>query len=663
MSGARTLPQIVDVRQHGGVASVALMEADGPRYRGVDGRGAAVRVVEARVLCWTGESVPAGGAQAVADAVRAFERRQDEAATGVDVAALWERAEGLGGEVSLPELAAMIEPDPDGRLVSRVLRALIADGLRFRVRATDVQVVSVDSVAAQVAAEKEAIRQQERQQAFIGWIREGDGRPPEGSDEQVEQLKQLAARVGQVSSRDPGAAAMLAAGREGTPKAAFRLLVDRGLFGEHENLALIRLGLGAPFSGDVLLDAEGLAGDLARVLADASRRDLRHLHAVSIDYASTREIDDALSVETLGGGTTRVGIHLAEPGALIPVGGPVDGAARERQGTLYLPEGSLPMLPPGIGQGAATLASGEDRPALSVLIEFDDGGREVGVEMCRSVVRVDEAVPYPEMDRRLAEGRAGELATAWRLAQGLREQRLAAGALETSNVGVNPEVDADGQLSLQRIDPATPAHRMVAEWAIRANRAAAALAVAAGLPVPFRSQALSEPWSADLDPADPYQVFCATRCLDQVRTDTRPGPHAGLGVEAYLQFTSPLRRHLDLLAQRQISAHLAGETPPLDGEAVRAAIAAAEPVIARSRIVSAGSREYWMLRWLEDHGVAPLPAVVLEVRRRRVRVELLDLALRAWWRPEDPVEAGARVDLEVAEVDARAGVLVLRATG
>lgn len=663
MSATRTLPQIVDVRQHGGVASVALLEADGPRYRGVDSRAAAVRVVEARVLCWTGEPVPPGGSQAVADAVRAFERRQDEAATAVDVAALWEKAQGLGDEVSLPGLAALIEPEPDGSLVSRVLRALIADGLRFRVRATDVQVVSADSVAARLAAEEEEARQKKRQQAFIGWIRGGDGRPPEDGDEQVEQLKQLAARVGQVSSRDPGAAAMLAAGREGTPAAAFRLLVERGLFGEHENLALIRHGLGAPFSDEVARDAQGLAGDLARILADASRRDLRHLHTVSIDYADTREIDDALSVEILGSGVTRVGIHLAEPGALIPVDGPVDRAAFERQGTLYLPEGSVPMLPPGIGQGAATLARGEDRPSLSVLIDFDAGGREVDVELCRSVVRVDEAVPYPEMDRRLAEGRAGELATAWRLAQGLRERRLAAGALETSNVGVNPEIDAGGRLSLHRVDPATPAHRMVAEWAIRANRAAAALAVDAGLPVPFRSQALSEPWPADLDPADPYQVFCATRCLDQVRTDTSPGPHAGLGVDAYLQFTSPLRRYLDLLAQRQISAHLAGEAPPLDGEAFRAAIAAAEPVIARSRIVSAGSREYWMLRWLEDHGEAPLPAVVLEVRRRRVRVELLDLALRAWWRPEDPVEPGARVELEVAEVDARAGVLVLRATG
>ncbi len=663
MAGTPTLPQLVDVRQHGGVASVALLESEGPRFVGVDGSGAQVRVAEVRVLCWTGVAVSGGDAQAVGLEVRAFERAQEEASRGVDVPALWERMRSAREMVSLADLADLLGAPSDGVLASRLLRALVADGLHFRVRATDVQVVSADKVADRLRAAREEALEEERRGAIVGWIRGGEGSPPEGTGEYVEQLESLAARAGQVSPRDPGAALMVAAGLEGTPAAAFDLLVRRGVFTEHQNLALIQQGLGEPFPDEVLADADSLARGLDRALADPTRRDLRHLRAVSIDYEDTVEVDDALTVEDLGGGAVRVGVHLAEPGALIPVGGPVDRAAMERQGTLYLPEGSLPMLPPSLGGRAASLRVGEERPALSVSIEFDGRGNEVGVDLCRSRVRIAEAVPYPEMDRRLAAGEAGELSTAWRLARGLRDRRLGRGALETSNVSVLPELDPDGVMRLSRVDPSTPAHRMVAEWAIRANRAAAELAAAAGLAVPFRSQTQVAPRASDLDLADPYGIYRATRCLDPVVTDTSPGPHAGLAVDAYLQFTSPLRRYLDLLAQRQISALLAGEVPPLDAEGIRTVIAQSEPILARSRVVTAGSREYWMLRWLEEHREEPRPAVVLDVRRRRVRVELLGLAFRAWWRPGVEVQPGLRVDLSVDEVDARAGVLVLGATG
>jgi hypothetical protein len=92
---------------------------------------------------------------------------------------------------------------------------------------------------------------------------------------------------------------------------------------------------------------------------------------------------------------------------------------------------------------------------------------------------------------------------------------------------------------------------------------------------------------------------------------------------------------------------------------MRAAIAAADPILARARAASAESREYWQLRWLEGQIGQPQRALVLLVRRRRTRVALLDAGLRTWWRHDVPLEPGQKLLLVVDAAEARGGHLVL----
>ena len=129
--------------------------------------------------------------------------------------------------------------------------------------------------------------------------------------------------------------------------------------------------------------------------------------------------------------------------------------------------------------------------------------------------------------------------------------------------------------------------------------------------------------------------------------------------DGYTQIPSPLRRYLDLVAQRQFSALLRGAAPPLDEAGMRATIAAADPILARARAASAASREYWQLRWLEGQLGQPQRALVLLVRRRRARVALLDVGLRTWWRHDGPLEPGQELLLTVDAAEARGGHLAL----
>ncbi len=657
MTAPPDLPQLVDVRQHGGVASLAVIAERDGRLVAITGEGGEVVVHPARVLCWTGVAPAVGDAATVAASVREFEADRGRAAGDVDTERLWSAVVDELGETSLAALTGRHREGADGRTQSALLRALVGDDLRFQVRASDVRVLGRDEVERRLRQREEEAAAREIRRGMVAWIRgEVDG-PPEGGDWGVEALRQLAAQTGQVATRDPGVALLRDAGREATPAGAFQLLVERGLFEPDENLALIRAGLGRPFSPAAHDEAAEAERSLDAALADPDRRDLRDLTIVTVDDEGTREIDDGLSLERLVDGGLRVGIHLAEPGALFPADGPLAAEAAARQTTLYLPEGTHRMLPPALGQGAASLVAGADRPALSLLVELDPDGTERDARLVRSVVRVERAVPYAQADREIEAG--GDLAELWRLARASRRRRIAAGALETALSEVSPRRDEGGPVEIRRSDPATAARKMVAEWMIRANRTAARVGAGAGLALPFRSQALKEPLPPDLDPVNPYQVFLATRCLGQTRTDVAPSRHHGLALDGYTQITSPLRRQLDLLAQRQLTALLRGDEPPLDEVGMRAAIAAAEPILARARAVSAASREYWQLRWLEGRVGQPQRALVLLVRRRRSRVALLDVGLRAWWRHDQPPEPGERLDLRIEAANARAGELRL----
>jgi hypothetical protein len=95
------------------------------------------------------------------------------------------------------------------------------------------------------------------------------------------------------------------------------------------------------------------------------------VQAFSIDDSQTTEIDDALSVQGLGSGTVVLGIHIAAPGLALQPGGPVDGVARQRLSTVYMPGYKITMLPDEVVQ-TYTLQEGRDCPAVSLYVTMDE---------------------------------------------------------------------------------------------------------------------------------------------------------------------------------------------------------------------------------------------------------------------------------------------------
>jgi exoribonuclease-2 len=416
---------------------------------------------------------------------------------------------------------------------------------------------------------------------------------------------------------------ILAAAGVGGRKDLFNLLVRLGVLQPHENLELIRQGFNKEFTPEALEQARSLDPAAA---AGQGRSDLTGLYTFTIDGAFTTDFDDALSYEPEPGGGATLGVHITDAGAIMPAEGPLEDEARFRATSLYLPDDRLPMLPPTLSEDQLSLKQGEVRPALSVLARLDPEGRLVEYRLERSLIQVHRRLTYDEADGMLTSDE--RLAGMHQMCHALRQRRLEAGAyflpLPELLVGVDP---ATGEVWVRRIDRNGPSREMVAETAILANWLFALHLSEAGAPALFRIQAKPSEPIEEGDPSDIYRHFKQRRLLNRVEVTTKPGLHSSLGVQPYTHATSPIRRYLDLVMQRQIGGILAGRGPLYQTKELKALAMEVEPVVRRAMKVRQVRQRYWLQRWLEARQDQSHPAVVMERQMRRWQLLLTDIMM------------------------------------
>jgi len=214
---------------------------------------------------------------------------------------------------------------------------------------------------------------------------------------------------------------------------------------------------------------------------------------------------------------------------------------------------------------------------------------------------------------------------------------------------------------LERMEAGSPARRAVAEAMVLAGEVAARTCLEAGLPAIYRRQAPPTDLAGVRREriSDPVQVRRVRRRMLRAEVGTTAGRHAGLGLDAYVQVTSALRRFQDLATQRQIAAHLAGRKPPCDKDAMQRIAAATERAEADARRAERAVNDYWILRYLAAEPDREVEAIVVETEPRPI-VQLVETL----WEQHVPSIAGAtlgeHVWLRIERVNPRAGLLTLR---
>lgn len=368
---------------------------------------------------------------------------------------------------------------------------------------------------------------------------------------------------------------------------------------------------------------------------------LAGVNAFSIDDATTTEIDDALSVERLANGNWRIGVHIAAPALGMPRDSAGDKIAQQRLSTVYMPGQKITMLPDSVVQ-AFTLCADRVCPALSMYNEVDGETLEIlnhesRVERVHIAANLRHDTLEPLFNEEtIAAGKldypyANELALLWKLAQKLEAARGKPADNNTQQVDYNFQVEGDPASEHCRINitqrrRGSPIDKAVSELMILVN---------------------SE-WGRHLAEHGFVGIY-RTQQNGKVKMSTVAAPHQGLGVAQYMWSSSPLRRHVDLLNQRQIIAMLNEGDPayPKNDPALYAAIRDFDTMYAIYGDFQRSMERYWCLRWLQQEKVELAEACVL--RENLVKLADIPLVFRVPSLPELP--ANTRVQLAIGEID------------
>jgi ribonuclease R len=374
-----------------------------------------------------------------------------------------------------------------------------------------------------------------------------------------------------------------------------------------------------------------------------SRTDLRDIPLVTIDGEDARDFDDAVFAEpddSHSSGGFRLIVAIADVAHYVQPGSPLDHAARTRGNSVYFPDRVVPMLPEALSNDWCSLRPGEDRGCLFVELRIDAGGNKLAHRFGRGLMRSAARLTYTQVQQMRDTSAAVDVATPSPLKGGgspvllplphlyaayraLLEARAARGTLDLDLPERQVTLDQHGKVTSVAPRPRLDSHRLIEEFMILANVAAAEELERLHQPCMYRVHALPSeeklaslrdflqtlgialPPGDKLHPRDLDRVLRRVadtpeaRLINEVmlrsQSQAAYSPdnigHFGLALSRYAHFTSPIRRYADLLVHRALIAGLRLGADGLAAEEAARFPATAEHITATERRAQLAERE------------------------------------------------------------------------
>jgi ribonuclease R len=350
-------------------------------------------------------------------------------------------------------------------------------------------------------------------------------------------------------------------------------------------------GIPDTFPEAVLAEADAAKG------AELERReDLRQVPLVTIDPTDARDHDDAVFAEADPDPRNKGGwvviVAIADVASYVRPGSALDKEARKRGNSVYFPDRVVPMLPERISNDLCSLREDEPRPCLAVRMVFDQAGRKLGHRFVRALMRSAASLTY-EQAQAAIDGRTDAqtaplldtvLRPLWGAYASLAVARNERGPLDLDLPERKILLDGEGRVREVVSPPRLDAHRLIEEFMIAANVAAAETLEAKRSPLIYRVHDASSkeklaalddflatiglklPKSGTLKPGHFNRILAETRgtptaelvgeviLRSQAQAQYSAGNfgHFGLNLRRYAHFTSPIRRYADLVVHRAL---------------------------------------------------------------------------------------------------------------
>lgn len=581
----------------------------------------------------------------------------------VDIKDLWEVLNTEQEWIDLPTMTEFCFPNsPSGDHQSAVIRAFFNDRLYFKFNPTGFFPNSQEQVERLTAHNKEAQRKErlidvggnllktiiDQSQSIVSHNL---------SDEQKEVIEILRAfyLFEKESNEHALAKAMLAKAGIDSVDGVFQILVKLDVFDEDENIDLHRFDLETDFPEPVMENASRLVESSQIISTDDQRKDLTALPIMTIDGQGTLDFDDALSLEDHGD-YYDLGVHIVDVGHFIQKGDLTDTEAQARGSSIYMPDHKISMLPSMLAEGLCSLKADEVRPAISTMIRIRPSGEIIHYEIIPSLINVKQQLTYYDVN--IVADDKKEMVILRNIAEKFRKRRLDAGAVQISVPEINVWINDARDVTVSKINRESPGRMLVSELMIMANWLMAKFLAEHNMPAVFRSQPEPRERLYKGDEGSLFQNWMQRKLISRFVLNHQPEWHSGLGLEAYVTATSPIRKYFDLVTQRQVRAIL-GLEEPYSTEEIDKIIQALEIPMSQVARIQFARHRYWLLKYLEKRVGQKDEAIVLYKKRNSYQILLPEYMLEC----ELPISSGIElkpedyIQVTIQHVSARKDIL------
>ena len=585
--------------------------------------------------------------------------RRNALISHINIKELWEVLNTEQEWIDLDTMTRLCFPESPGcDHESAVVRALFSDRLYFKFNRDRFFPNTQDQVEQKIDQERETARRNRIIKEGGEWLKNVLNNTPCSSPENQTQIINILKSYYLFQKESTTYAlgkAMLATADMDPDEGVFQVLVKLGVFDKNENTDLYKYNISTSFPDNVMQSARGLTDLQQDFSDDPMRKDLTGLSLMTIDGQSTLDFDDAISIEDHGD-YYHLGIHIIDVGHFIKKGDLIDQEALVRGSSIYMPDQKISMIPACLAENLCSLKAGQLRPAISIMVKLSKSLEIIDYEILPSLIRVEHQLTYYDVNI-IAQDKK-EIIILCDIAEQFRRNRMAAGAVQITLPDINVWVDENNGVTVNRVNRESPGRMLVSEIMIMANWLMAKFLAQHNAPAIYRSQTAPRERLYKGTEGSLFQNCMQRRLLNRFVLSPKPERHSGLGLDAYVTATSPIRKFFDLATQRQIRAVLGLDVPYTIKEIDNIIQMLEAPMSCVSKL-QFNRHRYWLLKYLEKRIGQKEEAVVLYKKRNTYHIVIseymiecdLPLSSGIALKPEDLIQ------ITIQHVNARKNLL------